>query len=205
MRKCIVVFLLAAVVSLSYGRDWMKIFSQEGFDQQTLLDSSNNSIGGYFSLSSHATLVDSNVYPVAGAEFGAIINHSLIIGFAGRGMPLSYTMHYSPHATNDASGAGWGGLMLGYIFLPQSIIHPFIKVLIGSGSIGYVSQKDDYGGWAFFASEATAGVDFNITRWCRVSPYIGYRYVYGNINILNLTDSKLSGFNAGLSLSFGWF
>lgn len=139
------------------------------------------------------------------AEFGAIINHSFIIGGAGRGLLLSTSFRYSSNETNNTQAGGWGGLMLGYSFMPKYLIHPYIKVIIGSGSIGYYYKKNDYGGWAFFASEATIGVDFNLTRWMRISPYAGYRYVYGNIDVMDLTDSKLSGFTGGLSLAFGLF
>lgn len=68
MRKIVGILLFITVISVSYGKVWPKIFNQDGYEQETLLDSSIKSIGGYFSFDTYATMINEKVYPVFGCR-----------------------------------------------------------------------------------------------------------------------------------------
>ena len=97
--------------------------------------------------------------------------------------------------------------------MPDSVVHSYVKTMVGAGGLVEGTNfnhyrrdmNQDYNASAFFVAEAETGVEINLTRWCKLVPYGGYRLVSGNINQSGITDGKLCGFNFGLKAEFGWF
>jgi hypothetical protein len=175
-------------------------FQNNDFAQDTILDKSLKSIGGYGSVYFSGSPINGQWGVLSGTEWGLIINHSFIIGGSGHSLisPLNYPDQLN--GTNMQITTQWGGLMLGYIFMPENLIHPFVKTMIG---VGHLKLRET--DWAYFVTELKVGADLNVTKWMRVGPYAAYRYVYGNINQLGIDDSKMNGLEAGIDLSFGLF
>lgn len=201
MNKIITLFVLILMSAAVYAESENPPVSPK-FQQQNLFGGDGFSIGGCGGPVFRGTFINNQLYFSSGGEGYAIINHTFLIGGGGYGTPLRYS-----YSTSDKgiSGIGWGGLILGYIFFPEAVVHPYIKTLIGAGGIGYVSNNTEMDGAAFFVMEGEAGAEINVIDWVRVCPYIGYHFAAGSFNINGITDANISGWHFGIMVRFGAF
>lgn len=198
----IITLLTLIIASVSLYADDDPLTSKDGFRQQNLFGGETFSIGGCGGPTFRGTFINNQLFFSTGGEGYAIINHSILIGGGGYGTPLRYNIGLGD---KGVSGVGWGGLILGYIFIPEAVVHPYVKTLIGAGGIGYVSNSTEMEGGAFFVMEGEVGAEINVIDWVRICPYAGYHFVAGGFNILGLTDANLSGWHFGITAKFGAF
>ena len=131
MKRSYIILMLVTLVSLTFGEDNIN----NGFEPSTLLDNKEMSFGGYGAPIFQGMYMNNQFYYAAGGEGGLILNHQYIIGGAGKGVTTPiYTTN------NSRLFMGWGGLMLGYVYAPEALVHPYIKTVIGAGGIGEVTN-----------------------------------------------------------------
>lgn len=199
-KKLAVILLMLSAIGL-YAEDETNMDQvSKGFEQQNLLNVT--SVGGAIGVTARGTFIDNRLYPSPGGELYALLNHSVMIGISGYGVPLNFRFD----GTNtNGSGIGWGGLLLGYIFMPEWVVHPYIKTVIGAGGIGFYQNPASMGGNAFFVFEGELGLELNIFKWMRIAPYAGYHLMAGDFDILGMNAMNLSGWHFGVTLRFGLF
>ncbi len=187
--------------------------SVSGYQPSTLFGEHQFSFGCFGGPIVQGTIMNGKVYAMGGGEGAVILNHQFIIGFSGKalGTPIMT-------AGNTGLYLGYGGLMLGYVFLPDQMLHPYIKTTIGAGGITEVSDPWSYyhnhndntndfvrNAMPFFALDGEAGLELNVTRWMKVIAFAGYHYIYGPFDISGIKDTDLQGIDFGVKLQFGWF
>ncbi|MGZ6144377.1 MAG: hypothetical protein ACXWLM_13630 [Myxococcales bacterium] len=141
-----------------------------------------------------------------GGEGGWIINHSFILGCAGSGLVTQQRAPGDYGITDDLS-FGYGGVMLGYTFLPARLVHGTFTTVVGAGGIGshrrsstHASDLQD----AVFVLEPTATFELNMVQHVRAGVAISYRWVRG-VETAGLSNSDLSGVLGSLVVKFGKF
>lgn len=176
--------------------------TDENYQQQNLFGNAS-SLGFAGGLTVRGAFIDNRLYPSVGGEGYLIIDHSFYIGGGGYGVPMNMTLD---GGTNQSfSGVGWGGVILGYIFMPEWVVHPYAQVMIGAGGVGYYTNTGIYDGNAFFALDAVAGLEINVVKWIRFCPYVGYHLTAGNITVPGLNAAALSGWHFGITTKIGMF
>ena len=177
------------------------------------LFSGNQELKGFGALDLKLTRIVDNTAMVIGAQGGAIVNKSLIVGFAGYGIVSNARVQSNPPATEYDLYGGYGGLVLGFNLLPREVVHLSVPVVVGAGTIHlsdpnfftYTSDSDfTVEQSTFFVAEPAAYLEFNVTRFFRLGLGASYRYVQGS-SFSNLTDEDLSDWTANLQLKFGRF
>ena len=103
---------------------------------------------------------------------------------------------------------GHGGLWLGATPGSYNVIHPYVSVKAGWGVLELdfddPNQRfDDLD--QVFVLTPEVGMEFNLTRWMRLSGGLGYRYVSGINDANPIEPGDLRGLTANLTLRFGWF
>jgi hypothetical protein len=181
--------------------------SNTSYQPSTLFGNGDILVGGYGSVNCQCSYINGAAYLVCGGEGAAIFDHWLIIGGGGKSVANNI-----PSPIGTELNYGWGGLLLGFIIMPENIIHPYVRALIGAGSISETTNcclgMNSCNNWAqasFFSLEGEVGLELNVTRWMRIALFGGYHYVYGPINIDGLTDSDFRSYDAGIKFEFGWF
>jgi hypothetical protein len=139
-----------------------------------------------------------------------VIGHSFTLGGAGYGLPtrVEAPVEARGTATKTALALGYGGFQIGYIFLPQEIVHFSGALLIGGGGVAVLdrsqSEWQSMASAAVFVLEPEAAVEVNITPLIRGAIHFSYRYM-SDSTIPGLSTGALSGPSAGAMLAFGSF
>jgi hypothetical protein len=113
---------------------------------------------------------------------------------------------------------GYGGLRLGYLLMPKSVVHLGFGLLIGgggvaalskdqlpvvkNGAVSYERRVDNSD--AFFVTEPEIEAEINVTNFMRVAVSGSYRFVAG-IHSPGLSSWDIAGPAAGVALRFGSF
>lgn len=151
------------------------------------------------------------------------IDRTFSVGLAGYGLVtrqnVNYTDMYNTNLNNNLN-FGYGGFYLEYIYNPLEYIHFAGNVLFAGGLANYSDRStwgnknnnDDWGPTkSYIVIEPTLAVEFNITRFFRISAEASYRWmtdVWENkefIKSKGLADINLKGFSGGLTFEFGSF
>lgn len=187
------------------------------FAQEQTLISGPVEHGGYGGPVVKFSSVSDKFAVLVGGYGGWLINHSFMIGGGGYG--LANSIHASRTAQlyygtgdNLAIQFGYGGLVLEFIGIPNSLVHYSVSALIGGGGVNYNYIHDVYNPFfdntqhnsACFVLEPGAGVELNITRFFRMNAGVGYRLVRGT-DLPGITDSDLSDLSGYLTFKFGKF
>lgn len=133
-------------------------------------------------------------------------------GFGGLEFNKSIYVAYAAYWLNDETELPeldnevdfrYRGLLLGYAFKPNKIVHPKITTLIGGGevSIDLGSTISDQ----VFVLQPTAGIGINVFKWWHIDVLGGYRLVTGmeEDNSDLLSNSEVSGAFGEIKLRFG--
>lgn len=122
---------------------------------------------------------------------GAVIfNNTFYIGGFGMGMttehrfPTIYNDYGEPINIDYNVEFGYGGLWVGYIFMPNNPIHFGISSKFGMGALSLYDsdfEYDENDRHNDFVGVITpqAEVEMNLTRWFKISFGAGYRFVTG--------------------------
>ena len=178
-------------------------------------------IGGYGAPESKLTTVMSSPALLLGAQGGWVVNHRFILGLAGYGLASRHEVPETMRVGGLPSTLemGYGGLRLGYIVAPASLVHFGFGVVMGGGGLVAVSREPATtvapngertseqrraNADAFFAFEPEIEGEVNVTQFMRIAVSGSYRVIDG-IEAPGLDIASLSGPSLGLALRFGAF
>ena len=177
----------------------------------TLISSGDDlTFSGYGAIFVNSGKIADNTALFVGGRGAVVVNDSFVFGGTGTGMASPTNRNKFPGddvgSDLDRVVLGYGGLFLGYHFAPKEIFNIAIGSTIGAGGIGFheSDQDEKRTNDSFFVIEPELIAYVNITRFFRIGAGVTYRYVTG-VNLDALEDSDLSGFNASVIFSFGWF
>lgn len=187
----------------------IKTPAQADESARTLL-SDNPAHGGYGALPVKVTSLVGQAALLVGARGAWVIGHSLTLGVAGYGLPTRVEAPFESRspASNTTLALGYGGFQVGYIFLPEQVVHFSGAFLIGGGGVAVIERSHYV--WHpvdsayVFVLEPEAAVEVNITPMIRGSLHFAYRYM-SDTTIPGLPASALSGPSVGGMLAFGVF
>lgn len=181
---------------------------------------------GYGAANIKFTNINSEFAVLMGGRGVWTINKSFGIGLAGFGLVTQHKVDYKTNSLEQINSSvflGYGGLFLEYIIEPREYVHFSANTILGFGGSGLSSGLDsadknnnfvDNTPWkAHFIVEPSLAVEFNITKFFRVTFEGGYRLVtdirksdlWDNTTDLKNKDIKLNGFTGGMTLQFGIF
>ena len=202
-------------------------------------NSDNTKISGFMALNMDFGSINKDFGLLLGIDGAVLINRRFFIGFYGRGLTTMPTYEYSIYDKDSSSNITathrgmffHGGLLLGYVFLPEKPIHFGISTRIGAGGISLVedyayrpysphncSSNDNYPYIApLFVLSPQIDVEMNITYWMKFRISAGYQYVSNStLNVQRIVNGKLMEYEVlnandystptfSLGFVFGWF
>ncbi|MEL6562398.1 MAG: hypothetical protein AAFQ94_29785 [Bacteroidota bacterium] len=212
------ILLLIMLMLFSFGVNAQKYIDSNDPDEVKSLLSKNNDITGFGGLDVKVGDFNEERALFTGAYGGVIINRHYILGVAGYGLATSNNF------TGTVPGAdapkeldiygGYGGLMIGGIIAPKSIVHVSLPIVLGVGNI-YVSDENFFNNTidtdftidqsTFFVIEPGLAIEANITPSFRISLGASYRMVRGSSLNQPIKDDDLTDFTGLFSLRFGRF
>lgn len=193
-------------------------------EMQTLFGNGRLS-GAFGAFDMKVSPVRDNINLILGGQAAVIFNEHAYVGVAGYGLSTREKFNgldarlpeTDPNRDirMDLSGFGYGGILLGYTVSPNSLVHIDFPVLIGAGGVDLTDDnitisnndftlKPSIESSAFFVAEPGLNIEINMARFFKMGIGGGYRYIYGT-DLVNLSDSDLSGWTANVSLKFGKF
>ena len=215
MKKISLVLLLLFITTFSFSQEINTLFKRD--------TSKAYIIGGYGELMGAATQLNNDWGLSFGVKGGMILNRHLGFGPIAKINIGLWEFQGNNLNFNDSANLelymGSIGLFLEYHIKMENKIHFSIPVNI---MIGGVTIKEDHGftnNTAFndesikFTDVETSGIfiiepeinlDFNVAKFFIPSFQVGYRAVFGS-QLVNVTDSELSGIYVGIGLKFGKF
>ena len=146
---------------------------------------------------------------MTGGRGAATINNRYTIGGGGYGIANSIEISGSSEDTSRLFKMGYGGIELGYIFLPAKKVNFGASLLIAGGAAFWQNKPKSNG-------EKLFDDDFNIfpvlepSLYCEVAlnPFMwlhagfSYRYVH-HAHLDYMTDQNMRGFSCYVGLLFG--
>lgn len=123
------------------------VITATGFvaDAEYLIGGKDMSHGGFGAMESKLTRVDGHTRVLSGGKAAYIMDHKLYMGFGGYGMSMGYDVGIPDSVGNPQYvQMGYGGLLFGYTFHSDKLVHLGVEVLAGAG--GYVLTDNKYGG-----------------------------------------------------------
>lgn len=151
------------------------------------------------------------------------INRTFSLGLAGYGLVTKHDVKYTDMFNTELIhnlNFGYGGLYFEYIYRPLDYVHFAGNILIAGGFANYSDRHNldndnhynDIGPTrTYIVLEPTVAVEFNVTRFFRISVEASYRMmddVWENTEFTKskgLSDINLKGFSGGLTFEFGSF
>ena len=141
---------------------------------------------------------------------GAItINYRYTIGGGGYGIANSIDIPGSSADTSRSFKMGYGGIELGYIFLPGKNVNIGGSLLIAAGAAFWQNNPksngeklfdDDFN--IFPVLEPSLYSEIALNRFMRLHTGISYRYVH-HAHLDYISDQNISGFSLYIGLLFG--
>lgn len=196
--------LLFVVLSLFFFGSSKAQDSTSSQGIQTLMGSGLK-VSGFGGFMTNFSTIDNSLVQFTGGGGGVLLNRSLFLGGFGLGSVNSISLSNTAQLVS-MSQFGYGGLWLGYIFLPDHALHFGIDTKLGWGSISYSLFPSSSTDWTenVYVMHPGAFIEANITEWFKVNAGMGYRLVNGGSNSF-LRNSRLSSPDLSLSFLFGWF
>lgn len=232
MKKSILLLLAITAITFNtvYAQDTLRLFGNRRTpkgDKETkqtnprpvsdiqTLTGPGRKVGFYLGFNSGYSQIGGKDAFGAGGSVALIANHSLAIGFAGKGF-VTETFSATPESSTryDYSG-GYGGLLIEPILFPKSPVHLSFPVILGAGGIAKgvlynyyypyeYTQVEIEDAEAFFIAEPGIELELNVARWLRFG--LGCSYRLTTRLEPAVFDSKImDGFTGGFSMKFGKF
>jgi hypothetical protein len=214
------VLLLISLSSFSQEQEQPEQIKDQYQIKTIFRNSGHKASGGYGALSNKFTTINGEFANLVEVYGGWYINHRFLLGISGAALTNNIRV---PDAYSTMPGVnmsyeyGQCGLMTEYTIGSSKAIHLSFQLFNGAGfTVQYERPKlDDDNSWDkednyphdsnwFFVTEPGIKVEVNVFRWMRFSPGVSYRAAFGS-DALGLSDSKLSGASANLTLKFGKF
>jgi hypothetical protein len=160
--------------------------------------------GGYCGPSFKFTAIEDDFAYLAGIGGTWLIDHRVTLG--GAFYWLESDIETTVSGTVHDIDMGYGGFELGYVFLPERLVHFNVHTLIGGGEVSSENSiTDDSEDDGFFVVEPNLDMELNVTSWFRLLSGVSYRFVDGVQGVPGISDNDLRGFSGVISLKFGWF
>ncbi|MGB3467369.1 MAG: hypothetical protein WBA74_18945 [Cyclobacteriaceae bacterium] len=211
-------WLFGMILGCSFHASAQKYIDSNKPDDVKSLLSKDNEITGFGGLEVKTGEFVNDVSVFTGAFGGVIINKHYMLGMAGYGLTTSSEFTgivpgFDTPKELDMYG-GYGGLLIGGIIAPKSIVHVAVPVILGAGNI-YISDEDFFNNTidtdftidqsTFFVIEPGLSIEANITPVFRISIGASYRMVRGSSLNQPIDDDDLSDLSGSFSLRFGRF
>jgi hypothetical protein len=129
-----------------------------------------------------------------GGFFGFEFGKSLLLGWGRYRLDDPFDWQNTDRRFNMR----WNVAKVGYAFIPYKAVHPMFNVDFGTGRVDLGSERD-----RVFVVQPSAGIEINVFRWFRLGLEGGYRFT-NDVDIVGLTDTRLSGAYGQASLKFGF-
>ena len=171
--------------------------------KETLLDLDNARIGGFGGpLFKVSQIKDTETFEIGGMGGATFTTgkHSLMLGGGGFGLVNEISW-----GANNSLEVGYGGLMLGYTYDPEALIHIDTYLLLGAGGASVIDARDasnpvELG--SFLISELTTQVEVNVTEFMEIGVGASYR-ITSDPDISGLSAGDLSKPSVHISFQFG--
>jgi len=154
-------------------------------------------VNGNISAKAGITTLESRPVFLAGGNWTALINHSLIIG---------NSWHITPFPAVYSGGKrllSYGGPVLGWAFFPEKLFHFSGSCLIGTGQSW--TAKDTSSNTLFFALEPELLLEMNISAHFHIALAGGYRFGFNSSSGKLGFATPVSGPVGNLYIRFGDF
>jgi hypothetical protein len=179
---------------------------------------SNPTLGGYGGPDMRISSVLAEPVMLVGGQASWLMNHQYLFGVAGYGLATRVDAPETMRIDGTASRLGlvYGGIRLGVVATPGSLLHVTIATLAGMGSLTGISNMPTRAEFevgyerrlghaeTFFVLEPEVAVETNVATFMRIALGASYRYVTG-IEQPGLSSGNLSSPAASLAFKFGVF
>lgn len=186
--------------------------------EHEVLVRSKAQLGGYGGPDMRLTSVLASPAALVGGQASWLVKHQYLFGVAGYGLASRIDAPNTMLIDGNSSRLGlvYGGIRLGVIATPHSLLHLTIGTLMGAGSLTGISNVPTRAEFevgyerrmghaeTFFVVEPEVAVETNVASFMRVALGASYRYVTG-IEQPGLSSGTLSSPAASLAFKFGVF
>ncbi|HOP02839.1 MAG TPA: hypothetical protein PL017_05075 [Tenuifilaceae bacterium] len=211
----------------------MSVYSQD--DAQYLLDLNRVKVSGFGNTNYVFSQVDGDFSYSSGGSGAFLFNYKYFVGIYGQNLETThsrddiYSSTFDPNVNPDEEPIftknklhfNHGGLWLGYIHKPNSLVHWGTNLRLGAGRIALNDKDIEFHDLEEHHRDVIAtiipefDVELNIARWFKVNLGIGYRFVLFTDNSIYRNSegedvrlyksSQFSSPTATLKLMFGSF
>jgi len=198
-----------------------QVESQEENDEIRSLFGKNGvtTIGWVFGIEQGYLQFSNRDMRIGGASAGMLINHRFIAGVSGHAWTLNNGIIY-PEVTDTTdvyAEGGYGGLLLGYMLLPESRVHVTFSLILGVGGDACFTQKE-YTKWngdkaityhkmvgaeLFYAMEPGGQLQLNLFKSVRLKA--GISYCYAGNHLSQTSRDLMNSFKATVGIEIGRF
>ncbi|MEM9888853.1 MAG: hypothetical protein AAF849_23365 [Bacteroidota bacterium] len=194
MKKIILLLAIGVCLSLCLSAQDKTVFGSSDIEV----------IGGFGAPILQFAAINGNTVAAVGGGGGVVLNNFFIGGF-GTGTSSSNVLKDSERYDLDL---GYGGIWLGYSFIDDRIVHPYISL---QAAIGGVDIEDVGGEQEELSSETVGvlipevGIEVNITQWMRLIGTFGYRWISDLDNTLGVDAADFRSPSFGITFRFGYW
>ena len=193
-----ILLAIAAILSLGF-------LTARGHAQTSALSTRASDYGGFVGLDTRFGDLASEFAVFSGAEAAVLLKRRVYIGLRGGG--LSTDNSRIPATGSSAGGTlamGYGGFLVGYVFLTRSLADFSVDVLLGGGGVGTTASDSDRDWDAIFVFEPSATVDLKLAPVARIGVGAAYRFV-GDATVVGMSDSNFRGVTGLVRVRVGKF
>ena len=162
-------------------------------------------VGAYLSADANIGRLNGTNHVLAGADIGVLLNHRFSLALTGEGL-VNGDEDDASSTTDDRLRFGYGGISLGYVIAPTSMLHYVADVTVAGGSVRHKTDEPntDDDGDHIFVLQPSISAEVNLSRYFRAAAGVSYRAVSG-VNLSGLSNADLSGIALRLVVRAGRF
>ncbi|MEM0995372.1 MAG: hypothetical protein AAF847_05095 [Bacteroidota bacterium] len=182
----------------------LSIFTLSAQDKTVFGEADIEVVGGFGGPILQFSSIRGNTTASVGGGGGVVLNNLFIGGF-GIGTSAENVM---VNTEQYELGLGYGGLWLGYSFIDDKIVHPYLSLQAAIGGV----DVDEIGADDKNLSSETVGVllpevgiEINITQWMRFVGTFGYRWISNLDNNLGVNAEDFRSTSFGITFRFGYW
>jgi hypothetical protein len=186
-----------------------------GEQAQTLFGGKDLSHGGFGAPEIKISDVDGHSRLFTGAKAAWIVDHGFYLGVGGYGMTWGIDAPPDEYGDKQYLHMGYGGVLMGYTFFSNWLVHANIEHIIGAGGYGLVNNAfgdenferhmDRNNANAFFVWDPQVTMELNVAKYFRVTAGVGYRALAIPREKHGFSSQDLSGITGSLSFKAGKF
>lgn len=177
----------------------------EGEARRGAIGSRVSDYGGFVALDVRFGDMMDEFAAFAGGEAAVLLKRRMYLGIRGSGLATENMMipgTVTPET--EVMGMGYGGLLVGYLLVTQTLADLSLDATLGAGGVG-VRDSDDDDDWdGVFVFEPSVTVELKLAPVARIGIGGSYRFV-GDVDVPGLRDADLRGFVGLVRLRLGWF